>query len=55
MVVITSRLEKDENVYRIEVPQDYVEQLGWRKGQILQIDVKENKLQVEKLQGFMGA
>ena len=55
MVTITSRLEKNDDIFTIEIPQEYVEKLDWRKGQILSLDVSGDKLQVEKLHGFMGA
>jgi bifunctional DNA-binding transcriptional regulator/antitoxin component of YhaV-PrlF toxin-antitoxin module len=55
MGAITSRLEKNDNVFRVEIPQEYVDKLGWRKGQILTLDIAESKLEVKKMQGFMGS
>lgn len=55
MVVITTRLEKNDDVFRIEIPKEYVTKLDWRKGQILSLDVSDEKLMVEKMHGFVGA
>ena len=55
MTKTTSRLIKqNDGVYRIDIPEEYVTQLGWRNGFILQIDVDNNKIVIEKLGGFMG-
>lgn len=54
MAVITSRLEKNDSVFRIEIPEKFVEKLGWRKGQILSLDVTGERLEVEKIHGFIG-
>lgn len=54
MPIVTTRLEKIQEVYRVEIPKDYVEKLGWRKGQILSIDVEEDRLEIKHIQGFMG-
>jgi len=54
MPVITTRLEKDQDAFRVEIPQEYIEKLGWRKGQILSIDVEGDKLEIKHIQGFMG-
>ena len=55
MGAITSRLEESDEVYRVEVPQEFVKKLNWRKGQILTLVLDGEKLQVEKMQGFYGA
>lgn len=51
----TTNLVKDEdNVFHIEIPDEYVTKLGWRNGFVLKIDFDDSKVTVEKLSGFMG-
>jgi len=51
----TTRFTKqNDNTFEIEIPEEYISKLGWRKGHILKIDVENNKIVIEKLSGFMG-
>ncbi len=53
--VKTTRLTKQENMYEIEIPEEFVNKLDWRVGHILEISEQDNKLVIEKLHGFMGS
>ncbi len=50
----TTKLKQNDTTYEIEIPEEYVLKLGWRKGYVLKIDVVDGKLVVQKLSGFMG-
>ena len=54
-LVKTTRLTKRDESYEIEIPKDFIEKLDWRNGHILEIVEKDNKLVIEKLQGFVGS
>jgi len=54
MVKTTKLTKQDDGVFRIEIPEEYVSELGWRNGHILKIGSDDNKLVIEKLSGFMG-
>jgi len=54
MVKTTKLTKQDDGIFRIEIPEEYVSELGWRKGHILKINSDDNKLVIEKLSGFMG-
>ncbi len=53
--VKTTRLKKQENVFEIEIPEEFVNKLDWRVGHILEINEQDNKLVIEKLHGFLGS
>ena len=53
--VKTTRLRKQDELYEIEIPKEFIVNLNWRDGHILEISEKENKLVIEKLQGFVGS
>ena len=54
-MVRTTRLTKqDDGIFRIEIPDEYISEMGWRDGHILKIGSDKNKLVIEKLSGFMG-
>ncbi|HJJ22652.1 MAG TPA: hypothetical protein OQH54_02925 [Nitrosopumilus sp.] len=53
MVKIT-KLKQNDDVYKIEISEEYVLKLGWRNGYVLKIDADENKLIIEKLSRFLG-
>jgi len=50
----TTRLTQQENKFEIEIPQECMKELGWRKGYILEIDIKDSKAIIKKLHGFVG-
>ncbi len=50
----TTRLTKQGDQYEIEIPQECIEKLGWKKGFVLEIDVRNSEAVIKKLQGFMG-
>ena len=51
----TTKLAKQENdVFRIDIPEEYITKLGWRSGHLLKIDANGDKLVIEKLSGFVG-
>jgi len=54
MVKTTKLTKQDDGIFRIEVPEEYISELGWRNGHILKIDSDDDKLVIEKLSGFMG-
>ncbi|MFQ5475804.1 MAG: hypothetical protein ACE5DT_02090 [Nitrosopumilus sp.] len=54
-MVKTTRLTKqNEDMFKIEIPEEYISKLGWRNGHVLKIDVENEKIIIEKLSGFMG-
>ena len=53
--VKTTRLKKQEEQYVIEIPKEFIVNLDWRDGHILEIKEKENQLVIEKLHGFVGS
>lgn len=54
-LVKTTRLIKQDDIYEIEIPKDFVTKLDWRDGHILEINMEGEKLVIEKLHGFMGS
>ena len=54
-LVKTTRLIKKEDMYVIEIPNDFVTQLDWRNGHVLEINLHGEKLVIERLHGFMGS
>ncbi len=50
----TTRLTQLGDKFEIEIPQECMKELGWRKGYILEIDVKESKAIIKKMSGFVG-
>ena len=54
-LVKTTRLTKHDESYEIEIPKEFIEKMDWRDGHILEISETENKLVIEKLQGFVGS
>ena len=50
----TTRLEKIDSKFVIEIPEECVEKLGWRNGSVLEIDTQNSKAVIQKLQGFVG-
>jgi len=55
VLVKTTRLKKQNNVYEIEIPKELVKKLGWMPGFILELNEQKEQLIVEKLHGFMGS
>lgn len=54
-LIKTTRLKKQDSVYEIEIPKEFIVQLDWRDGHVLEISEYDNKLVIEKLHGFMGS
>ncbi len=54
MINTTKLTKQDDGVFRIEIPEEYVLELGWRHGFILKINSDDKKLVIEKLSRFMG-
>jgi len=54
MVKITKLVKQNDGEYQINITEEYVSQLGWRNGYVLQIDVIDEKIVIQKLSGFMG-
>ena len=54
MTKMTKLVREKNNIFHIEIPEEYVEKLGWRNGFMLKIDSDDSKVIVEKLSGFMG-
>ena len=54
MVKITKLVKQNDGEYQINIPEEYVSQLGWRNGHVLQIDAADEKIVIQKLSGFMG-
>ena len=52
--VKTTRLTKQDNVYQIEIPEEFVNKFDWRNGHVLEISEQDDKLVIEKLHGFLG-
>jgi len=50
----TIRLIQQGDKFQVEIPQEYMGKLGWRHGQILEIDVEDSQAVIKKLQGFVG-
>ena len=50
----TTRLIKHGNRYEIEIPPECIENLGWKNGHVLEIDIEDSKAIIKKLQGFVG-
>ena len=55
VLVKTTRLIKQDDIYEIEIPKDFVTKLDWRDGHVLEINIQGEKLVIEKLHGFMGS
>jgi bifunctional DNA-binding transcriptional regulator/antitoxin component of YhaV-PrlF toxin-antitoxin module len=53
-LVKTTRLTKHDKRYEIEIPEEFIEKLGWRNGTILEIDVEHSQAVIKKLHGFVG-
>ena len=54
-LVKTTRLKKQDGVYEIEIPEEFINKLAWRDGHVLEIVEKDDQLIIEKLHGFVGA
>jgi len=54
-LVKTTRLNKQDGIYKIEIPKELIDELKWMPGFILEINEEKDKLIVEKLHGFMGS
>ena len=54
MTKTTKLIKQNDDVYHIDIPEEYVSRLGWENGYLLKIDVDDNKIVIEKLSGFMG-
>ena len=54
MTKTTKLTKQNDGGYEIKIPEEYVSQIGWRNGHVLKIDIKDEKLIIEKLSGFMG-
>ncbi|MFB5620624.1 MAG: hypothetical protein ACE5RC_05785 [Nitrosopumilus sp.] len=54
MTKTTKLVREKNNVFHIEIPEEYVTKLGWKNGFILKIDSDESMVTVKKLTGFMG-
>ena len=54
MTKTTNLVRDEDNVFHIEIPEEYITKLGWRHGFVLKIDSDDSKVTVEKLSGFMG-
>ncbi len=54
-LVKTTRLIKQDEIFEIEVPKEFVTKLDWRNGHILEINLQGEKLVIEKLHGFVGS
>ncbi len=52
--VKTTRLKKRDNIYEIEIPEEFVNKFDWRNGHVLEIIEKDNKLVIDKIHGFLG-
>lgn len=49
-----TKLVRENNIFHIEIPEEYITKLGWKNGFVLKIDSNDGKVTVEKLSGFMG-
>ena len=54
-LVKTTRLKKQDEQYEIEIPKEFIINLDWRDGHILEIKEQDNQLVIEKLHGFVGS
>jgi hypothetical protein len=54
-LVKTTRLIKQDDIYEIEIPKDFITKLEWQDGLVLEINMQGEKLIIEKLHGFMGS
>ena len=54
MTNTTKLIQEKNNIFHIEIPEEYVTKLGWKNGFVLKIDSDDNKVTVAKLSGFMG-
>jgi bifunctional DNA-binding transcriptional regulator/antitoxin component of YhaV-PrlF toxin-antitoxin module len=54
MVKMTRLVKQNDGEYQINIPEEYASKLGWRNGHVLQIDVVDEKIVIQKLSGFMG-
>ncbi|WP_179372385.1 hypothetical protein [Nitrosopumilus ureiphilus] len=54
MVKTTKLIKQTNGVYKIEIPEEDISELGWRNGYVLKIDAESNRIIIEKLSGFMG-
>ena len=54
MTKTTNLVRDEDNIFHIEIPEEYITKLGWRHGFILKIDSDDSKVNVAKLSGFMG-
>lgn len=54
MVKMTKLVKQNDVEYQINIPEEYVSELGWRNGHVLQIDATDGKIVIQKLSGFMG-
>lgn len=50
----TTRLTQQENKFEIEIPHECLKELGWKKGYILQVEIKDSKAIIKKMSGFVG-
>jgi bifunctional DNA-binding transcriptional regulator/antitoxin component of YhaV-PrlF toxin-antitoxin module len=54
-LVRTTRLKKQDSIYEIEIPKEFIIKLDWRDGHILEINEQNGKLVIEKIHGFLGS
>ncbi len=54
MTKTTKLIKQKDDEYQISIPEEYVSQLGWRNGHVLQIEIADQKIVIQKLSGFMG-
>ena len=54
MTKTTKLIQQDNGTYKVEIPEEYVAKLGWKNGHVLEVVDEDEKLVIEKLQGFMG-
>ena len=53
-LVKTTRLIKQDDIYEIEIPKEFLIKLDWRDGHILEINMQGEKLVIEKTSWLYG-
>ncbi|MDH3311552.1 MAG: hypothetical protein OEM28_00190 [Nitrosopumilus sp.] len=54
MVKTTKLIKQKNGEYKIDISEEDISELGWSNGYVLKIDVRDNRIVIEKLSGFMG-
>ena len=54
MAKTTKLVKQNDGIFHVEIPEEFLSKLEWEAGHILKIDTEDNKLVIEKLNGFMG-